>query len=304
MVRKREREKEISSNEGRATAGGSRGGTGRRDGRPLHLPRESSSPSSIPSAPAAGRRSCVLLLSGGLDSATCLALVSRWGWTVHALSFDYGQRHRVELLAARRLARTYRVASHRVIAIPSLGALGGSALTDRSIRVPKKSLGKTRVPVTYVPARNTLFLAFALGVAETSGATEIVIGANALDYSGYPDCRPAFLARVRARREPRDEGRRRGAALLRPRAASLALEGRDRPARARARARSRPHDVLLRALGLGKALRRVRLVSPQGEGLRRGRRRGSPDALIHRAGVRAASSRARARRSRGGRSRG
>ena len=194
MVRKREREKEISSNEGRATAGGSRGGTGRRDGRPLHLPRESSSPSSIPSAPAAGRKSCVLLLSGGLDSATCLALVSRWGWTVHALSFDYGQRHRVELLAARRLARTYRVASHRVIAIPSLGALGGSALTDRSIRVPKKSLGKTRVPVTYVPARNTLFLAFALGVAETSSATEIVIGANALDYSGYPDCRPAFLA--------------------------------------------------------------------------------------------------------------
>jgi 7-cyano-7-deazaguanine synthase len=132
-------------------------------------------------------------LSGGLDSATCLALVSRWGWTVHALSFDYGQRHRVELRAARALARKYRVASHCVIAIPALGALGGSALTDRSIRVPKKSLGKTRIPITYVPARNTLFLAFALGVAESSGATEIVIGANAFDYSGYPDCRPEFL---------------------------------------------------------------------------------------------------------------
>ncbi len=135
----------------------------------------------------------MLLLSGGLDSATCLALVSRWGWKVHALSFDYGQRHRVELSAARVLARRYRVASHRVIPIPAFGALGGSALTDSSIRIPKKALGKVRIPITYVPARNTLFLAFALGVAETSGATEIVIGANALDYSGYPDCRPAFL---------------------------------------------------------------------------------------------------------------
>jgi 7-cyano-7-deazaguanine synthase len=147
----------------------------------------------IAKAPAKGRRAAVLLLSGGLDSATCLALVSRWGWKVHALSFDYGQRHRVELSAARVLARRYRVASHRVIPIPAFGALGGSALTDSSIRIPKKALGKVRIPITYVPARNTLFLAFALGVAETSGATEIVIGANALDYSGYPDCRPAFL---------------------------------------------------------------------------------------------------------------
>ena len=135
-----------------------------------------------------------MLLSGGLDSATCLALATRWGWTIHALSFDYGQRHRVELKAARALARRYRVTSHRMIAIPSFGALGGSALTDRAIRVPKEALGKTRIPVTYVPARNTLFLAFALAFAETRGATEIVIGANALDYSGYPDCRPEFLA--------------------------------------------------------------------------------------------------------------
>jgi 7-cyano-7-deazaguanine synthase len=136
----------------------------------------------------------VLLLSGGLDSATCLALVTRWGWTVHALSFDYGQRHRVELSAARALARRYGAASHRVIPIPAFGALGGSALTDRAIRVPKSELGRTPIPVTYVPARNTLFLAFALALAETRGATEIVIGANALDYSGYPDCRPEFLA--------------------------------------------------------------------------------------------------------------
>lgn len=148
----------------------------------------------IPKPPARGARVCVVLLSGGLDSATCLALVTRWGWTVHALSFDYGQRHRVELSAARVLARRYGAASHRVIPIPAFGALGGSALTDRAIRVPRSALGSTRIPVTYVPARNTLFLAFALGVAETQGATEIVIGANSLDYSGYPDCRPEFLA--------------------------------------------------------------------------------------------------------------
>jgi 7-cyano-7-deazaguanine synthase len=135
----------------------------------------------------------VLLLSGGLDSGTCLALLSRWGWKVHAVSFDYGQRHRVELRAAKRLAREYNVASHRVFRVPDLGTIGGSALTDRRIAVPKNRLGKAAIPVTYVPARNTLFLSFALAVAETTGATEIVIGANALDYSGYPDCRPAFL---------------------------------------------------------------------------------------------------------------
>jgi 7-cyano-7-deazaguanine synthase len=135
----------------------------------------------------------VLLLSGGLDSATCLALLSHWGWRVHAVSFDYGQRHRVELRAARRLARRYGVVSHRVFHLPGLGAVGGSALTDSSIPVPKGKLGGAAIPVTYVPARNTLFLSFGLAVAETTGATEIVIGANSLDYSGYPDCRPPFL---------------------------------------------------------------------------------------------------------------
>ncbi len=182
---------EISLNGKRKRAAVSRDEARPGDGCHIHLLRKSSVP--IPGRPAKERRSCVLLLSGGLDSATCLALVSRWGWTVHALSFDYGQRHRLELRAARALARKYRVASHRVIAIPALGALGGSALTDGGIRVPKSALGAEKIPVTYGPARNTLFLAVALGVAETSGATEIVIGANALDYSGYPDCRPAFL---------------------------------------------------------------------------------------------------------------
>ena len=147
----------------------------------------------IPRPPAPGRRTAVLLLSGGLDSGTCLALLTSWGWTVHAISFDYGQRHRVELAAARRLARRYRIASHRVFRIPDFGALGGSALTDRRLAVPKRALGQAAIPVTYVPARNTLFLSFALAAAETNGATEIVIGANALDSSGYPDCRPPFL---------------------------------------------------------------------------------------------------------------
>jgi 7-cyano-7-deazaguanine synthase len=147
----------------------------------------------IPRPPAPGRRTAVLLLSGGLDSGTCLALLTHWGWKVHALSFDYGQRHRVELTAARRLAGRYRVATHRVFRIPDFGALGGSALTDRRLAVPKRALGKSAIPVTYVPARNTLFLSFALAAAETTGATEIVIGANALDSSGYPDCRPPFL---------------------------------------------------------------------------------------------------------------
>jgi 7-cyano-7-deazaguanine synthase len=147
----------------------------------------------IPRAPAGGKRTAVLLLSGGLDSGTCLALLTRWGWDVHALSFDYAQRHAVELELARRLAARFGALSHRVIAVPDLGALGGSALTDRAIAVPKSALGAVPIPVTYVPARNTLFLSFGLAAAEALGATEIVIGANALDYSGYPDCRPAFL---------------------------------------------------------------------------------------------------------------
>ena len=157
--------------------------------RNSHLLRKSS----VPVSPTKGPTTAVVLLSGGLDSATCLALVTHWGWTVHALSFDYGQRHRVELRAARRLAKRYNVASHRVIRIPGFGALGGSALTDHGIAVPKRALGKKKIPVTYVPARNTLFLSFALALAEIVGATEIVIGANVLDYSGYPDCRPEFL---------------------------------------------------------------------------------------------------------------
>jgi 7-cyano-7-deazaguanine synthase len=133
----------------------------------------------------------VVLLSGGLDSATVLAAASAAGRECHAVSFDYGQRHRAELAAAARIAAAFGVRSHRVMRIDTDG-LGGSALTDLSIAVPEA--GGQGIPVTYVPARNTVFLALALGMAEVVGAGELWIGVNAVDYSGYPDCRPAFIA--------------------------------------------------------------------------------------------------------------
>lgn len=137
-----------------------------------------------------------MLLSGGLDSTTCLALAQRDGFEVTALSFRYGQRHTSELDAAAALAERAGVTRHVVIDI-DLGAVGGSALTDDSIDVPTgrdaDHLGDD-IPVTYVPARNTIFLSFALAWAEVLGASDIFIGVNALDYSGYPDCRPEFIA--------------------------------------------------------------------------------------------------------------
>ncbi len=133
----------------------------------------------------------VVLVSGGLDSATTLALACEAGRRCYALSFDYGQRHRVELDAARRLALALGAVEHRVLSI-GLGSLGGSALTDASIPVPEQA--GDGIPVTYVPARNTVFLALALGWAEVLGANEIWLGVNAVDYSGYPDCRPEFIA--------------------------------------------------------------------------------------------------------------
>jgi 7-cyano-7-deazaguanine synthase len=137
-------------------------------------------------------RSAIVLLSGGLDSATCLLIARAEGLEVLALSFDYGQRHRVELERAAALAQRYGAREHRTVAL-DLPAPSASALTDPSIAVPRDALGQEAIPITYVPARNTLFLAHALGWAEASGASQIFIGANALDYSGYPDCRPEFL---------------------------------------------------------------------------------------------------------------
>jgi 7-cyano-7-deazaguanine synthase len=133
----------------------------------------------------------VVLVSGGLDSATVLALAKASGRECYALSFDYGQRHRAELDAAARVAAKLGAVEHRVVSI-GLGGFGGSALTDTSIAVPES--GSSGIPVTYVPARNTVFLALALGWAEVLGAREIHIGVNAIDYSGYPDCRPEFIA--------------------------------------------------------------------------------------------------------------
>ena len=142
-------------------------------------------------AGSATRPPAVVLLSGGLDSATCLAISMRDGFDCYALSFAYGQRHSTELAAAANVAASLGAREHRIMNI-DLAAFGGSALTDPGIAVPEQpSVG---VPVTYVPARNTVFLSLALAWAEVLGAFDIYIGVNAVDYSGYPDCRPQFVA--------------------------------------------------------------------------------------------------------------
>ena len=136
-------------------------------------------------------KKAVVLLSGGLDSATILAQAKAAGFACYSMSFDYGQRHRAELQAAERVARQLGVVEHKVIGL-NLNGIGGSALTDSSIAVPESPT--EGIPITYVPARNTVFLALALGWAEVLGAHDIFIGVNAVDYSGYPDCRPEFIA--------------------------------------------------------------------------------------------------------------
>ena len=150
-------------------------------------------------APVPAGTPAVLLLSGGLDSTTVLALATEAGYAVNALTFRYGQRHGVEIERARAIAARYRVARH-VIADIDLRQFGGSALTA-DLEVPKDRDAAAMaegIPVTYVPARNTIFLSFALAWAEVLGATDLLIGVNALDYSGYPDCRPAYIAAYEA----------------------------------------------------------------------------------------------------------
>lgn len=134
----------------------------------------------------------VVLLSGGLDSTTVLAIANAQGYECHALSFDYGQRSKVEIQAAQRVAKAFGVTSHRVMQM-NMQAIGGSALTDDSIDVPTEGVEENVIPVTYVPARNTVFLSYALGLAEVVDADTIFIGVNAVDYSGYPDCRPEYI---------------------------------------------------------------------------------------------------------------
>jgi 7-cyano-7-deazaguanine synthase len=140
--------------------------------------------------PAGEGRPAVVLLSGGLDSATVLALAVHAGYACHTVAFDYGQRHRVELHAAERVSAALGAVAHRVVRLDA-AAFSGSALTDADIDVPETP--SEGIPVTYVPARNTIFLAHALGLAEVLEATDLMLGVNAVDYSGYPDCRPAFV---------------------------------------------------------------------------------------------------------------
>lgn len=139
-----------------------------------------------------GQPKSVILLSGGLDSATVLAMAKSRGFDCYTIGFDYGQKHNAELRAAHRIAETMGQHPHKVIRL-DLRAIGGSALTSDEFEVPVGGVAEAGIPVTYVPARNTVFLSIALGYGEVIGATHLFIGANAVDYSGYPDCRPAFI---------------------------------------------------------------------------------------------------------------
>lgn len=137
-------------------------------------------------------KKAVILLSGGLDSTTCLAIAKDAGYSCHALSFAYGQRHTAELTAAARIAKRMAAAEHRIVTL-DIGQFGGSALTDHSLELPDYEDSKD-IPLTYVPARNTVFLSIALSYAEAIGAKDLFIGVSAVDYSNYPDCRPEFIA--------------------------------------------------------------------------------------------------------------
>ncbi len=136
-------------------------------------------------------KKAVILFSGGLDSTTCLAMAKSKGFACYALSFDYGQKHNIELDHAKKIARKFEVVEHKIIPL-ALSSLGGSSLTDQNLLVPDYQENES-IPTTYVPARNTVFLSIALGWAEVMGAFDIFIGANDVDYSGYPDCRPEYL---------------------------------------------------------------------------------------------------------------
>ncbi|MBX6351975.1 MAG: 7-cyano-7-deazaguanine synthase QueC [Thermoflavifilum sp.] len=138
------------------------------------------------------RERAIVILSGGLDSATCMGIAHARGSELYALTFDYGQRHRIEIERAKRIAAHYGVREHRIVRLDFLRELGGSALTDPSLTVPTDGVGPD-IPITYVPGRNLLFLAMASSYAEVTNADAIYIGVNAIDYSGYPDCRPAFI---------------------------------------------------------------------------------------------------------------
>ncbi len=142
-------------------------------------------------------KKAVIILSGGLDSTTCMGIAKANGYELYPLTFDYGQRHSIELTCAKNVSKHYNVQNHKFVNLAFLKEIGGSALTDASLSVPRTGVGE-EIPITYVPARNLLFLSVATAYAEVIGAQAIFIGVNALDYSGYPDCRPEFITKVQA----------------------------------------------------------------------------------------------------------
>ena len=213
-----------------------------------------------------------MLLSGGLDSATAAAIARSDGFDLFALTIAYGQRHRVEIEAARAVARALGAERHVELQV-DLSAFGGSALTDR-IDVPKdRDLEASGIPSTYVPARNTVFLSLAMAWAEAVGAQDIYIGVNALDYSGYPDCRPEFIAAFERLAALATKAGVEGATLRVHAPLMQHDEGGDHPARDRLARRLRPDAQLLRSRPGGHAVRPLRQLQASSEGIRRGGRR-------------------------------
>jgi 7-cyano-7-deazaguanine synthase len=221
-------------------------------------------------------RRAVVLLSGGLDSATCLAIARDAGFETYCLSLDYGQRHRAELDAARRVAQTLGAREHRIVCL-DLTAFGGSALTDANLAVPTEGSGDG-IPVTYVPARNTIMLSLSLAWAEILESRDIFIGVNTVDYSGYPDCRPAFVAAfeqlANLATKAGVEGHQMSihAPLIELSKAEIIRPGQ------RARRRLRPHRVLLSAGRAGPRLRSLRCL-PAAPGRISGGRHRRPHAV-------------------------
>lgn len=192
----------------------------------------------------------VILLSGGLDSATVVAMAKAEGYSCYTMSFDYGQRHRAELDAAARVARDLGVVEHKVIGL-NLNGIGGSALTDSSIDVPEAP--SEGIPVTYVPARNTVFLSLALGWAEVLEARDIFIGVNAVDYSGYPDCRPEFIEAFERMANLATKAGVEGQGFRNSSAAAELEQGADRPGRYCPGCRLQPYRFCYQADEQGRA---------------------------------------------------
>ncbi len=201
----------------------------------------------------------MVLLSGGLDSATALAWARAQGHECHALSVAYGQRHSAELDAAARVASALGAREHRLMRV-DLGPLGSSALTDATIAVPEQA--SDGIPVTYVPARNTVLLALALAWAEVLGATRLVIGVNAVDYSGYPDCRPEFIAAFERLSRIATRAGIEGSAHAPGRAAPCLEQGEDHPRGAAMGGRLCAHRLVLPGGRAGPGLRALRFLSP------------------------------------------